>query len=150
MRPQISFSYLIVAALFGLSPLLWADTIEGVPVTVLARTPVVEGGRIVTYVRIRPPALPPKPAPAAPPPATTPTAAEVAENARLEAMQYASFDVSVTVHLRPPIVSEIRWRTADREWVAWSNVDFRLLASVTQWESPTTVYGWFPMIFDVG
>lgn len=140
---------LTFAALLSLTPLLQADTIEGVPVTVLSRTPVAEGGRIITYTRIRPPAIAPKPVPPAIP-ASEPTAADLAESARLEAKQYASFDVSVTVYLRPPIISEIRWHTEDREWVVWTNVDFRLLASVWQWESATTVYGWFPMIFEIG
>lgn len=138
-----------LSVFLGLAAQLRADAIEGVPVTVLFRTSVAEGGRVITYTRIRPPVILPKPAPPAIP-ATEPTAAELAESARLEAKQYATFDVSVTVYLRPPIASEIRWRTEDREWVVWTNIDFRLLASVWQWECATTVYSWFPMIFEIG
>jgi hypothetical protein len=137
----------VITTLTGLP--LRADTIEGVPVTVLSRTPVTEGGRVITYTRIRPPALPPKPVPPANP-AVEPTAAELAESARLAAMQYGFFEASVTVHLRPPIVSAFRWRTDEREWLVWANVDARLLASVWQWENATTIYSWFPMIDEIG
>jgi hypothetical protein len=65
-------------------------------------------------------------------------------------MEYGFFEARVTVHLRPPIVSEFRWRTEEREWVAWANVDARLLASVWQWENATTIYSWFPMIDEIG
>jgi hypothetical protein len=148
MRLHPNLTFCIVLQVVGLNPLC-ADTIEGVPVTVLSRTPVVEGDRVITYTRIRPPALPPKPAPPATP-AAEPTAAEIAENARREAMNYVSFNPSVTVHLRAPIVSEFRWRTEDREWVIWANIDARLLAPIWQWESATTIYDWFPMICEIG
>jgi hypothetical protein len=146
MLPQVTLRF---AALLSLSSFLQADTIEGIPVTVLSRSPVAEGGRVITYTRIRPPAIPSKPAPPAIQ-SVGPTAGELADNARLEAKQHATFNVSVTVYLRPPIVSEIRWHTETRKWVVWTNVDFRLLASVWQWENATTVYKSLLMMDEIG
>lgn len=147
MRPPPNL--LILASLLAASPLHAADAIDGIPVTVLSRSTVNEGERTITYVRIRPPALPPRPAPA-PVPSVAPSAAELAEWARQEAKPRIMLGVSATVHLRPPVVTELRWRSAGREWVAWSNVDFRLLSQLTDWETETAFYFWFPFLSEVG
>ncbi len=60
------------------------ETLNGVPVEVLARSTVEEGGRTTTFVRIRPPALPAAPASTSEP-VPAPDAATLAEEARLAA-----------------------------------------------------------------
>jgi hypothetical protein len=147
MRPPPNL--LTLASLLAASSLLAADALDGIPVTVLSRSTVTEGERTITYVRIRPPALPPRPVPA-PVPSAAPSAADLAEWARLEAKPRITLAVSATVHLRPPVVTELRWRSGGREWVAWSNVDFRLLSQLTDWETETAVYNWFPFLFEIG
>lgn len=127
--PPIS---LFFACLLAASMLLAADALDGIPVTVLSRSTVTEGERTVTYVRIRPPALPPRPVPTRAP-AGEPSAADLTEWARLEAKPHLNLALSAVVHIGPPVVTELRWRSAGREWVAWSNVDFRLLSQLTDW-----------------
>lgn len=143
------FNHVCLASLLATSPLLIADALDGIPLTVLSRSTVAEGERTITYVRIRPPALPPRPAPV-PVPSAKPTAADLAEWARLEAKPRLMLGVSATVHLRPPVVTELRWRSASREWVAWSNVDFRLLSQLTDFETEAAFYNWFPFMSEVG
>ncbi len=140
---------LTLASLLAAPSLLAADALDGIPVTVLSRSTVTEGERTITYVRIRPPALPPRPVPA-PAPAGEPSAADLAEWARLEAKPRITLAISATVHLRPPVVTELRWRSAGREWVAWSNVDFRLLSQLADWETEAAVYNWFAFMSEVG
>jgi hypothetical protein len=58
---------------------------------------------------------------------------------------------SVTAHVRTipglGVVSEVRWRAADRDWLAYSNVDFRHLTQLRQIETDDTVYHWQPFVF---
>lgn len=124
------------------------ETLNGVPVEVLARSSVRVGDRTITYTRIRPPVFPARPAPVSAP-ATEPSAAELAEEARLAAKAQMNWQPSVTVHLCPPVVSELRFEVAGRPVTVWVNVDFRALGSVSQWESATTVYDWCPLITEV-
>jgi len=123
------------------------ETLNGVPVEVLARSTVTVGGRTITYVRItRPPALPPVPAT----PSRAPSAAELAEAERLAAKACVDWQPTVIVHLRPPVVSELRLELGGRPDTVWTNVDFSVLASVSLWETATTVYSWHPTLTEVG
>ncbi len=54
------------------------------------------------------------------------------------------------VHLRPPVVSELHFQVAGRPVTVWTNVDFRVLASISQWENASTVFVGFPIVTEVG
>ncbi len=144
-------SALLLAFLPNLPTTLAAETetLNGLPVEVLARSTVEVGGRTTTFVRIRPPALPASPASTSEP-APEPDAAALAEEARLATKACVGWQPAVVVHLRPPVVSELRIEVAGRPVTVWSNVDFRVLASVCQWESASTVYVGFPIVTEVG
>ena len=135
-----------LASLPFLSPALFAETeiLNGVPVEVLARTTVQAGDWTLTYVRIRPPVLPA--APAAPAPSPAPDPAALAEAERLAAKTYVNWQPTILVHLRPPVVSELRFELGGRPVTVWSNVDFRALLSVSHWETATAVYDWQPVL----
>lgn len=133
---------LLLTLVLGVSELR-CDTVDGVAVTVLSRTPIIDGSRTITFVRIRPPSLPTKT------PATLGEPGDrndVAE--RTESKESLFLELTATVYLQPPVVTKLTWRSTDREWVLWSNIDFRLLTPLHQWESTTTVYSWFPMVFE--
>ena len=69
---------------------------------------------------------------------------------RLARKACATLSVSATVYLRAgkTPVTELRWRdeSGRYEYHAWSNVDFRHLTQLTQLETETTVYSWFPFV----
>jgi hypothetical protein len=117
--------------------------------TEVARKVVSAGDHKITYVRIRPPSLPQLPPPPEPRP---PTAEEQAAAERIAAKPCATLNVSATVYLggaQP--VTELRWHddTGALFFRAWSNVDFRHLTQLLQFETATTVYAWFPMVDEV-
>lgn len=119
-------------------------------VTEVARKVVTLKDHKVTYIRIRPPSLPLLPP--APEP-RLPTAEEQAAAERMAEKAYAELNLRVTVYLggaQP--VSELSWRdeTGERTFRAWSNVDFRYLAQLWQFETATTVYSWFPFVDEIG
>ena len=102
----------------------------------------------VTLVRVRGP-LPPN-APTAPVQSLLPLPKEEqAREDRLAKKAYAALNVTATVYLggKTP-VTELRWRneTGVREYHAWSNADFRYLTQLTELETETTVYSWFPLV----
>jgi hypothetical protein len=118
--------------------------------TEVARKEVRLGDHTVTLIRVRPPALPKVvPAPTA---ASRPlTAEEKAYEERVAKKAYATLSLSATVYLGGPApVTELRWRneSGDIEYHAWSNVDFRYLTQLTQLETDSTVYSWFPFVSD--
>ena len=118
-------------------------------VTEVARKIVTLKDHTVTYIRIRPPSLPQLPPAPAPRPLT---AEEQANSDRMAEKAYAMLDLTVTVYLGGPHpVSELRWRdeTGDLSFRAWSNVDFRYLTRLSQFETATTVYAWFPFVDEV-
>jgi hypothetical protein len=125
-----------------------AETNGLVAYTEVARKEVRLGDHTVTLIRVRPPALPKVvPAPAAAPRPLT--AEEKAYEERVAKKTYATLSLSATVYLggKTP-VTELRWRNdaGDVEYRAWSNVDFRYLTQLTELETDSTVYAWFPFI----
>ncbi len=155
--PSSPIRALAFAVLFALLPLppsvlaAEAETLNGVPVEVLAWSTVEVAGGTVTFVRIRPPALSAMPL-AAPTsePAPAPDAAALAEEARLAAKACVDWQPAVIVHLRPPVVSELHFQVAGRPVTVWTNVDFRVLASISQWENASTVFVGFPIVTEIG
>ncbi len=150
MKPRlawfVSCSLLVVNALCaeeapGATPI-------PVAVTELVRKTVNLGTHKVTYIRITPPQLPtiPQPPPA---PVTQPTPEQIAEDEGRAAKTYEQLSVSVTVYRGTsdtPTVSDLNWWHEGKRYQAWSNVDFRLLSQVTQLETATHVFAWFPFI----
>lgn len=55
-------------------------------------------------------------------------------------------DITATVYPGPAPVTEIRWTACGREWLAFSNVDFRHFTTVSTIETATTVYGFWQML----
>jgi hypothetical protein len=143
-------SRLFLFLLFG--PLLRATepVATELKFTEVTRKEVRLGDHTVTLIRVRPPALPKVvPAPTA---ASRPlTAEEKAYEERVAKKAYATLSLSATVYLGGPApVTELRWRneSGDIEYRAWSNVDFRYLTQLTQLETDSTVYAWFPFVAD--
>lgn len=111
-------------------PVLNLQVIEGVEVKF--------SGRSVFYQRVAPPT-----APAARAPVTAPVAKvlSLAESAAAEARANKKAEVlmlSTTVYDRQ--VTELRWRSGNRDYHAWSNVDFNYLAGQGEIETEDCVY----------
>lgn len=106
----------------------------------LGRKQVSVGDHVITYVRV----LPPKPQVVQSAPASTPSAEEVAFAKRRESKRAELLFFSATVYPGP--VTELRWRHDDREFVAYSNVDFRHLSQTPEIETDTTVFSLMGMI----
>ena len=103
------------------------------------------GDHKFTLIRVRKPNLPLLPAPSAPPPLT---ADQQATAARLSKKAYAELNLTATVYLGTPTVTELRWRddTGTTEYRAWSNADFRTLAQLPFIETTDTVYQLQPLM----
>lgn len=113
----------------------------------LSRRVEVVDGKTIIVIRARPPARLPAPPPA-PAVAAPPSAAERLEERRLAARKHASFTVVATVFAGPPVLTELRWNAAGREWLAFSNVDFRALTQLSSMEIGDTIWQWFPFVTD--
>ena len=111
----------------------------------ITRKEVTIGDHKMTLIRVRPPVLPKAPPPPEPPPLA---ADQQATEARLAKKAYASLNLTATVYIGKPTVTELRWRddAGKTEYLAWSNADFRYLAMLPQIETATTVYDWQPML----
>lgn len=113
----------------------------------LSRRVEVVDGKTIIVIRARPPARLPAPPPA-PAVSAPPSAAERLEQRRLAARKHASITVVATVFAGPPALTELRWTAAGREWLAFSNVDFRALTQLSSLEIGDTVWQWFPFVTD--
>lgn len=114
--------------------------------TEVSRKTVTLKDHSITLIRVRAPSFPKAPPPPVPRP---PTAEEQATAERYEKKGYAMLNVSATVYIGGTTpVTEIRWRdeTGETEYRAWSNVDFRYLTQLSDLETDTTVYSWFPFV----
>ena len=129
-------------SLFVFSPHVSAESLNGVPVEVLARSKVTLADRTVTYLLIRPPSLSAQPPPP-PAPATPPSEAELAAQALRDAKNYVDLGIRAIVYSGSPVVTELSWNLADgRSLRAFSSVDFTHLSQLTELETTTTIYGW--------
>ena len=124
-------------------PPLSAEDIAGVPVTVLSRNVVATPRGTVTYLRIRPPTLPARPAP--PPPAPELQAALE----RAETKHFAVLAVTAKVYTRADgtaALTELTWRDQTRTYRAWSGADFRLLRQLNYIKTAAHRFQWFPFV----
>lgn len=112
----------------------------------MSRKTVILDDHKVTLIRVRPPVLPKAPPP---PPPRDLTPEEQATAERMAEKEYVTLSVSGTVYLtgKQP-VTELRWRdeTGELSFVAYSNADLRYLTQLSNLETKTTVYSWFPFV----
>ena len=125
------------------------ETLAGQPVEVLSRSVVVSPNGSTTYLRIRPPTLPPRPAP--PPSAPeTPLSPELqAALERAEAKAYTTLALTATVYTRADdsaAVTLLTWHDGKRAFTAWSTCDWRLLRQLHDIETATHRFQYFPFI----
>ena len=102
-----------------------ADAVVEPAFNILSRSEIKTEGATITYALVEPPTdLPKRPVVSAPAQLQS-TAVELAEAARLEAKEHIVLDVSAIVYLTEPVVTEIKLRCEDREYICYSNADFR-------------------------
>ena len=65
---------------------------------------------------------------------------------RLEAKAHVMLNVSATVYLTNPVITELKLRCDGKEYTCYSNADFRDLTQLSQLEGEKTVYAWFPFV----
>jgi hypothetical protein len=122
-----------------------ADSLQGVSVDVISRSTIQLADRTVTYIRIRPPALPILTSPA-----TISTPMESGAEDRLAELRQAAkprinIGLGVTVYEGDPVITELTWSAKDgRSFRAFSSVDFTHLSQITELETDSTIYGFFP------
>lgn len=138
---------LVAFALATVASAASGETLNGVPVQVLARSTVKLPDRVVTFIRIRPPAFPPRPAAPAPD-SSEPSAEEVLAELRLAAKQHVTLSMTAVTYAGSPIITELSWtrQTDGRRFVAYSSADFTHLTQLRDIETPSTVYSWFPFV----
>ncbi len=140
-------------ALLALPVLVQAQNAPASPtrgIELSRRVEIVDGKELI-LIRARPPEKSAAPVPTAiPAPVSAPqsSVAERLEALRLAAKKHESFTVTATVYAGPPALTELRWRAAGRDWLAFSNVDFHALTQLSQIETADTVYLWFPFVSD--
>ena len=125
------------------------ETLQGVPVTVLSRSVVAVPNGTVTYLRISPPLLPTRPAPPPPAPEAPLTPEQQAALERAEAKPYATLALTATVYTRADgsaAVTELTWRDGERAFRCWSTCDFRLLRQLSEIETETHRFQYFPFV----
>ncbi len=149
--PRLARRASLPAMLLALPVLCPAQTAPASAGRELSRTvSTTEDGRELIVIRALPPAPSPAAAPVAPPPAPspTPTTAEKLEELRLAAKKHDNFTVFAVVYPGRPVLTELRWTAAGREWLAYSNIDFHALTQLTRIETADTVFQWFPFVSD--
>jgi hypothetical protein len=125
------------------------ETLAGQPVTVLARTVVEVPNGTVTYLRIRPPVLQPKPAPPPPAPAAPLSPEQQAALDLAESKTHATLTLTAIVYTRADdsaAVTELTWRDGERSFRAWSTADWRLLRQLNDIETETHRFQYFPFV----
>ena len=153
MFSRLRFFVPITALLLAAPPFFASaaetETLAGQPVEVLSRSVVVSPNGSTTYLRIRPPALPPRPAPPPPAPETPLSPEQQAALERAEAKPYVSLALTATVYTRADdsaAVTELTWRDGERGFRAWSTADWRLLRQLNDIETETHRFQYFPFI----
>lgn len=119
------------------------------PISELSRKVVRFQTRKVTYVRIEAPQLLPVPPEEHVAPVITDEQIAIAE--RRAGKQFECISPSVVVHIGQggAAFTELTWWQGDRRFSAISNVDFRHLANISDLETLTHVYSWFPFISEL-
>lgn len=115
-----------------------ADTKPALKLQIIEGVEVKLPDRSIFYQRAAPP-IPPTPRPSTPVPEATPLS--LAERAAAEARAKKKFEVlmiSATVY--DCRVTELRWYFGQREYRAWSNIDFNYLAGQGEIETEDSIY----------
>ncbi len=146
-NPRLSIGSLaiLVFSALGFVVNAWAQESASTPTrTPLPPLRVIEGIEVrrgqdtTVYQRVEPPVLPPRP-PAPAQPAEEPQAPPLtAEQQRRAAKHSAVVFLSATVYDHR--VTELRWFENQREYRAFSNADFNLLAGRGEIETEDTIY----------
>jgi hypothetical protein len=162
MPPQSSRASLAFLAAFSASIFVSqaagaetaVDPLAGVPKVELARSVVEAGGRTLTYIRIRPPVLPARPAPSAAP-VPEPTAEQLAEEARRAAKAHETITLMGGVYVgdaTTPSGTEIQLHHQAGETSRRARVyvpfDLRHLDQIVELETEGTIYG-YTLLFSV-
>lgn len=109
---------------------------------VLDSQKVILGPRSIIYNRVETPPLLPQPAPAeratAPTLEYTPTAEELAEMRRWEAVNHVSLFLSCTVY--DDRLTEVRFRHEDADITFWSTINFHYLSQLIDLQTNDTYY----------
>lgn len=116
---------------------------EALPLKVEASKQVLMADQVITLQKVAPPVLARRPAPVAPPVVQR---TQTLEELRAEAKTWRSLNVTATVYPTTPVLTELRVRTDEKEYVCLSNVDFRDLTQIGQFEDEHSVYAWFPFV----
>lgn len=103
----------------------------------VVRRSVVMDDHQVTFVRIQPPKF----QPSAPVPQPLPSASALKAEARRAAKAADFASLMATVYPGP--VTEISWQSGERSFRAYSNIDFRILDSLSEIETASAVLSWF-------
>ncbi len=153
MLPHLRLSLLALSLLLAAAhPSAFAadtDILAGQPVTVLSRTVVEVPGGTVTFLRIRPPILPKRPAPPPPAPEAPLSPEQQAALERAEAKTYSTLALTATVYTRADdsaAVTRLAWQDGGRAFTAWSSADWRLLRQLNDVETETHRFQYFPFI----
>ena len=153
MRPHLRASFLVLALLLAASHFSVSaadtETLAGQPVTVLSRTVVEVPGGTVTFLRIRPPILPKRPASPPPAPEAPLSPEQQAALDRAEAKPCSTLALTATVYTRADgsaAVTRLAWLDGARGFTAWSNADWRLLRQLNDVETETHRFQYFPFI----
>jgi hypothetical protein len=126
-----------------------AETLNGLPVEVLARSTVKLPDRVLTLVRIRPPAIPVLPAPSPSPVPAEPSAEEKLSALRREAKLQIQLSMEATIYAGSPTITELTWSTPEgRRFRAYCSIDFTHLSQLYFVETASAVYDWFPFLTD--
>jgi hypothetical protein len=137
------FYGLALSVIFGGVTHVFAQEVKTTYVELSRTTQVVDGQQIIA-IRVRPQIRPLPPAAAAPVPVPSP--AEQAEATRRATKANEMIEVTATVYPGPIPVTELRWTACEREWIAYSNIDFRHFINLPAFETATTVYGFWQML----
>jgi hypothetical protein len=151
-------AHLLVVAVLSPATFSFAEGVraEAVPVSPgeISRVTVCDGEHQTTFIEVVPTtpvkqhaAQPILPAPPAPP---LPSDAELREELKQAAKSFQSLSLQAIIYPAngiAPLCTVLIWQgESGRKWRAVSNVDFRLLEQIGQFETEDAVYEWFLLV----
>lgn len=144
---QCGLGFFVATTLVATLVAQTSDSAPVVPQRELARTVIDRGDSVVTFVRLTPPIAAPRREPPPAPPPRFLTAAELAVAERRAAKEYRVASFQAQVHLGKSLSTLLYWKDASGvTYRALSNVDFRLLASLSEMETDKFVFLWMPVV----
>jgi len=150
----LTLATVVVGALFVATSLraeeVQSDKEQPRQLRVLDSQEVNMGSRSIIYNRVETPVLKPQPAAIEQPTVSVaehvPTAEELAEMRRWEAMNHVSLLLSCTVYDNQ--LTEVRFRHGDSEVVFWSTINFNSLSQLMDLQIKDTYYNIFMAVGD--